>query len=242
MYFFGSKQGGTTRIIPRPYQSIFLLIDGSGEGFFMEKNMEKIFVVKIGSSVLLTERNKLDEYRVGHIASQVASLKEAGFNLVLVISGAVGLGSNFIDINNQDLIKKRAAAGIGQAILISYFNMIFKAKNLQVAQVLLTKKDLNLKDITDILKYYINAGFIPLINENDVVDLNSFAGNDFLGAEITSLLSAKKFIMLSTMKGSEYGVGGGEAKREVIELLKRKNIETEIVDGKLKNILLKTII
>ena len=48
--------------------------------------------------------------------------------------------------------------------------------------------------------------------------------------------------MLSTMKGSEYGVGGGEAKQEVIELLKRKNIETEIVDGKLKNILLKTIL
>ena len=208
----------------------------------MGKNMKKIFVVKIGSSVLLTERNKLDEYRVGHIARQVASLKEAGFNLVLVISGAVGLGSNFIDIKNKDLIKKRAAAGIGQAILTSYFNMIFKDKNLQVAQVLLTKKDLNSKDITNILKCYLHAGFIPLINENDVIDLNSFSGNDFLGAEITSLLNAKKFIMLSTMKGSEYGVGGGEAKQEVIELLKRKNIETEIVDGKLKNILLKTII
>ena len=204
--------------------------------------MEKIFVVKIGGSVLLTERNKLDEYRVAHIASQIVSLKEAGFNLVLVISGAVGLGSNFININNHNLIKKRVAAGIGQAILISYFNMIFKEKNLQVAQVLLTKKDFVSKDITDILKYYLHAGFIPLINENDVVDLNSFSGNDFLGAEITSLLNAKKFIMLSTMKGSEYGVGGGEAKQDVIEILKRKNIETKIVDGKLKNILLKTIL
>ena len=208
----------------------------------MGKNMKKIFVVKIGSSVLLTERNKLDEYRVGHIASQVASLSEAGLDLVLVISGAVGLGSNFVDINNHDLIKKRVAAGIGQAILISYFNMIFKVKGLQVAQVLLTKKDITSNGITDILNYYTGAGFIPLINENDVVDLNSFSGNDFLGAEITSLLNAKKFIMLSTMKGSGYGVGGGAAKQEVIELLKRKNIETEIVDGKLKNILLKTIL
>ncbi len=204
--------------------------------------MKQIFVVKIGSSVLLTERNKLDEYRVGHIASQIASLKEAGFDLVLIISGAVGIGSNYIDIDNQDLIKKRAAAGIGQAVLTSYFNMIFKDKNLQVAQVLLTRKDLNSKDITGILKYYLHAGFIPLINENDVIDLNSFSGNDFLGAEITSLLNAKKFIMLSTMKGSEYGVGGGVAKQEVIELLKRRNIETEIVNGKLKNILLKTIL
>ena len=204
--------------------------------------MKKIFVIKIGSSVLLTERNKLDEYRVSNIASQIVRLKEAGFGLVLVISGAVGLGSNYIDINNHDLIKKRAAAGIGQAILISYFNTIFKEKNLQVAQVLLTKKDLNSKDITDILKYYLDAGFIPLINENDVVDLNSFSGNDFLGAEITSLLSAKKFIMLSTMKGSKYGVGRGETKQEVIELLKSKNIVTEIVDGKLKNILVNTIL
>lgn len=207
-----------------------------------KKYMKKIFVVKIGSSVLLTERNKLDEYRVGHIASQISSLKEAGFDLVLVISGAVGLGSNYVDINNQDLIKKRVAAGIGQAILVSNFNMIFKDKNLQVAQVLLTKKDLISKDISNILKYYLHAGFIPLINENDVVDLNSFSGNDFLGAEITKLLNADKFIMLSTMKGSQYGVGGGEAKQEVIKLLRRKNIETEIVDGKLKNILLKTIL
>jgi len=229
-------------INPSSLPIYFLLIDGNGEGFLLVKNMKKIFVVKIGSSVLLTERNKLDEYRVGHIACQVASLSEAGFDLVLVISGAVGLGSNFIDINNQDLIKKRVAAGIGQAILISYFNMIFKDKNLQVAQVLLTKKDFNSKDITNILKCYLHAGFIPLINENDVIDLNSFSGNDFLGAEITSLLNAKKFIMLSTMKGSEYGVGGGVAKQEVIKLLKRKNIETEIVDGKLKNILLKTIL
>jgi len=204
--------------------------------------MKKIFVVKIGSSVLLTDRNKLDEYRVGQIASQVASLKEAGFGLVLVISGAVGIGSNFVDINNNDVIKKQSAAGIGQAILTSFFNNAFRNKNLQVAQVLLTKRDLNSKDILSILKNYLNAGFIPLINENDVVDLNSFSGNDFLGAEISNLLKANKFIMLSTMKSTKYGIGGGEAKQKVISLLKSKNIETQIVDGKLKNILLKTIL
>lgn len=207
----------------------------------MDKNMKKIFVVKIGGSVLLTDRNKLDEFRVDHIASQVSSLKEAGFSVILVISGAVGLGSNYIDIDNQNLIKRRVAAGIGQVILTSYFNHSFRSKNLQIAQVLLTKKDLK-SDIAIILKNYLDSGFIPLINENDVADLNSFSGNDFLGAEITSLLRADKFIMLSTMKGSHYGVGGGEAKQTVIKLLKQKNIETQIVDGKLKNILIKTII
>lgn len=190
---------------------------------------------------MLTNRNKLDEYRVNHIASQIASLKEAGFDLVLVISGAVGLGSNYIDIDNQDSIKRRAAAGIGQVILTSYFNSSFRNKNLQIAQVLLTKNDLK-SNISGVLKTYLDSGFIPLINENDVADLNSFYGNDFLGEEITSLLKADKFIMLSTMKGSRYGVGGSEAKQTVIKHLKQKNIATEIVDGKLKNILIKTII
>lgn len=203
--------------------------------------MKKIFVVKIGGSVLLTNRNKLDEFRVDHIASQVAYLKEASFGVVLVISGSVGLGSNYINIDNQDLIKRRAAAGIGQVLLTSYFYHSFRNKSMQIAQVLLTKKDLK-SDIAVILKNYLDSGFIPLINENDVADLNSFSGNDFLGAEITSLLRANKFIMLSTMKGSHYGVGGGEAKQTVIKLLKQKNIETQIVDGKLKNILIKTII
>lgn len=203
--------------------------------------MKRIFVIKIGGSVLLTNRNRLDEFRVDHIASQVGLLGEAGFGVVLIISGAVGLGSNYIDIDNQNLIKRRAAAGIGQVILTSYFNNSFRSKSLQIAQVLLTKKDLK-TDVSFVLNEYLNAGFIPFINENDVADLNSFSGNDFLGAEITSLLNAKKFIILSTIKGSKYGVGGGAAKQEVIELLKRKNIGTEIVNGKLKNIILKTIL
>ncbi|PIQ71664.1 hypothetical protein COV87_02110 [Candidatus Roizmanbacteria bacterium CG11_big_fil_rev_8_21_14_0_20_37_16] len=204
--------------------------------------MKKIVVIKIGSSVLLTDRNRIDEYRVNQIATQVSHLKHMGLGVVLIISGAVGLGSNFIDINDKNHIKKRAAAGIGQVLLTSSFNTIFQYKNLQVAQVLLTKSDSDLQEISCVLQHYIDNGFIPLINENDVVDLNSFSGNDFLGAQITTLLKGDKFLMLSTMKGSIYGVGGGEAKQVVIKLLKKQGIETQIVNGKLKNILLKTIL
>src|SRR3989344_9158779 len=207
----------------------------------MVKNMKKTFVVKIGSSVLLTRRNRLDEFRITHIADQIVSLKEAGIGVVLVISGAVACGSRFIDLNESDDLSKRLSAGIGQVLLTNTFYEIFKKKRLQIAQVLLTKKDLYKKNqIVRILHKYVEKTIIPVINENDVVDLNSFYGNDFLGARISILLQSTGYIILSTMKGSQYGVGGSQTKQDAINILKEKNIATDIVDGKVKNILFNT--
>ena len=209
----------------------------------MVKNMKKTFVVKIGSSVLLTRRNRLDEFRITHIADQIVSLKEAGIGVVLVISGAVACGSRFIDLNESDDLSKRLFAGIGQVLLTNTFYEIFKKKRLQIAQVLLTKKDLYKKNqIVRILHKYVEKTIIPVINENDVVDLNSFYGNDFLGARISILLQSTGYIILSTMKGSQYGVGGSQTKQDAINILKEKNIATDIVDGKVKNILFNTIL
>ncbi len=205
--------------------------------------MKQIYVVKIGSSVLLTKRNKLDEFRIDHIATQIASLREAGIGVILVISGAVGCGSRFIALQRNNQFLKRLSAGIGQVFLTSIFHKIFKKKGLQIAQILLTKNNLGSRcEIDRLLKIYVNAGFIPFINENDVVELNSFKGNDFLSAQITTQLRTNKLLILSTMEGSKHGVGGGEAKQEVIKILQRRNIKTDIVNGKVKNILLQTLL
>lgn len=208
----------------------------------MSRNMKNTYVVKIGSSVLFTRRNKLDEYRIAQIAQQIVSLREAGFVVVLVISGAVACGTNFIDLKEDNKILRREAAGIGQVILTSTFNTIFKNNNLQIAQILLTKKDVGSENLYEVLNNYLKAGFVPFINENDVVDLNSFSGNDFLGAEIATLLKSKEFLILSTMKGSSYGIGGGEAKQQVIYHLGKIGIKTRLLNGKVKNILLNTIL
>ncbi|OIP83944.1 hypothetical protein AUK04_02895 [Candidatus Roizmanbacteria bacterium CG2_30_33_16] len=208
----------------------------------MSKNMENTYVVKIGSSVLLTRRNKLDEYRIAQIAQQIASLMEAGIGVVLVISGAVACGSNFVDLKKSDKVLRQEAAGIGQVLLTSTFNTIFKNNNLQIAQILLTKKDIESENLFEVLNNYLKAGYVPFINENDVVDLNSFSGNDFLGAEIATLLKTKEFFILSTMKGSSYGIGGGEAKQQVTYHLGKIGIKTRLLNGKVKNILLNTIL
>jgi len=203
-------------------------------------NIKQTVVVKIGSSVLFSRRNKLDEYRIAQMADQITSLREAGVGVVLIISGAVASGAKYI--NGSDEISRRMAASIGQVLVISTFSRIFNQKGYQIAQLLLTKHDLNSNRLVDVMNGFVSNGIIPIINENDVVELNSFDGNDFLGAEIATLLKSREFIILSTMKGSLYGVGGGESKQQVIKLLNSRNIETKIFNGKVKNILLNTIL
>ena len=209
------------------------------------KNMT-IVTIKIGSSVLLTQRNKLDEFRIAHIADQILSLKEKEVGVVLVVSGAVACGANYIQFSSQDKKLKMAAAGIGQAYLNSIFQQIFSRKGLRIAQILLTKDLLDSrckkKEINDLIHYYLQTGVVPIINENDVIDLNSFGGNDFLAANMAKLLKVDQLLILSTMAGSNFGVGGGEAKLQVVAMLKEENIQASIVNGKTKNILLETLL
>ena len=196
-----------------------------------------IVTIKIGSSVLLTQRNKLDEFRIAHIADQILSLKEKEVGVVLVVSGAVACGANYIQFSSQDKKLKMAAAGIGQAYLNSIFQQIFSRKGLRIAQILLTKDLLDSrckkKEINDLIHYYLQTGVVPIINENDVIDLNSFGGNDFLAANMAKLLKVDQLLILSTMAGSNFGVGGGEAKFK-LSPCSRKNIQASIVNGKTK--------
>src|SRR3989338_3939598 len=103
-------------------------------------DMKKVFVIKIGGSVLLTKRNKLDEYRVACIAEQVLKIKASGIGVVLVVSGAVGCGSTFVNVG-QGALSRRLAAGIGQTYLTSIFYRKFKEKGLTIAQILFKKSD-----------------------------------------------------------------------------------------------------
>lgn len=204
----------------------------------------KVIAIKIGSSVLLTQRNMLDEFRIAHIADQVLSLKKMGVGVVLVVSGAVACGANFIRFSQDDRGLKRAAAGIGQAYLISVFQQIFYRKRLQIAQVLLTKNfcSTSKEEVRKLFENYLKLGIVPVINENDVIDLNSFGGNDLLAVEIATLLGVDKLLILSTMAGSAYGVGGGKCKLEALEILRKEHIQASIVDGKTQNIIMQSLL
>lgn len=207
--------------------------------------MKKIIVIKIGSSVLMTKRNQLDEFRIAHIAKQVSALKEKGIGIVLVISGAVACGSNLVNLSKKQKYLRQAAAGIGQVYTTCTFNNIFNQSKLQMAQILLTKDSLNTdlkkEKIKKLIEFYVESNFITFINENDVIDLNSFGGNDHLAAEVARLLNTKKLIILSTWEGSAHGVGGGQAKQDAIAMLTESDIDASIVNGKTKNIILQSL-
>jgi len=207
--------------------------------------MKKI-AIKIGSSVILTSRNKLDEFRIAHIAGQVAILRKRNINVILIVSGAVACGAGYVNLSSGGMKLRKIAAGIGQAYLISIVSKIFTAKKLTIAQVLLTRDCLqseeNRKYIKEILEYYFQIGIIPVVNENDVVDLNSFGGNDYLAAEVATMLDVDQVLMLSQMSQSSHGVGGGKVKLQVGEGLNQKGIKASIVNGKEKNIIITTTI
>lgn len=203
-------------------------------------SIQKKIVIKIGSGVLLTKKQKFNVARMKHLADQIKILEKKGYGVVLVVSGAVAVGSNYIDLSESQKQKRQAAAGLGQIHLMSVLTSIFNKRELQLAQVLITKKllDMYQDNLKELLNYYITSGIIPILNENDVLDLNSFGGNDILAGEIGKLLNTKEVIILSTMEGSVHGVGGGATKQLVKKMLAEKNIATKIANGKEKNILL----
>lgn len=204
----------------------------------------KVIAIKIGSSVLLTQRNRLDEFRIAHIADQILALREKGIGVVLVVSGAVACAANFVHFSSDDRELKRVAAGVGQVHLISTFQQVFSQKRFRIAQVLLTKnlRVTSNQAVKGLLESYLKMGIVSVINENDAVDLNSFGGNDLLSVEIAKLLRVDKLLILSTMIGSAYGVGGGESKLQALEILKKEHIQAAIVDGRAQNIILQSLL
>jgi glutamate 5-kinase len=200
---------------------------------------KKIITIKIGTSVSFTDRGVIDEYRIGHLASQIAQLHQT-VGVVLVVSGAVACGRRAIYVNDD--LTRQAAAGIGQAILTSSLTRIFEIHHLVTAQVLVKNNNLGM-EISKLIHLYTDRGIVPIFNENDVVSTTSdfVDGNDFLAVAVARCIGSRQLVILSTMKGSNFGVGGGEAKLRAIKEAQEAEIKTQILDGKVKNILLKTI-
>jgi len=173
-----------------------------------EKQYKRI-VVKIGSSLLYAEKNKLDSRLFTGIAAQVAALVEEGREIILVSSGAIAYGMAILKLESRprELSYLQAAAAVGQHELMHAYNGALKEKSLACAQVLLTWEDF------DDRRRYLNAkntllallklGTVPVINENDTVSTEEikFGDNDRLSALVASLVSADLLVILSDVDG-----------------------------------------
>lgn len=169
----------------------------------------KKIVVKVGSNVITQADGWPDERRIQHLVEQLAQLKNAGIEVILVSSGAVAAGRSLIKISEkQDAVATRQLlAAIGQVKLINTYAGFFGKHQIKCAQVLVTKEDfrdrahyLNMKNCMQIL---LQNDVIPVVNENDVVSVTElmFTDNDELAGLIASMMNADALLILSNVNG-----------------------------------------
>lgn len=174
--------------------------------------MEKVnrLVVKIGTRSLLTQKGALDKKKVKKLVGEIASLYKKFKEIVLVSSGAIISGANFLGLAQRpkSIPEKQAVASVGQIILMETYKCFFQKQGINIGQVLLTEDDLKHRDrylnarntILTLLEYF---KVIPVINENDVVEIEEivFGDNDVLAALVANLISADLLILLTNTEG-----------------------------------------
>ena len=172
------------------------------------KDKKKI-VVKVGTSLLAYENGKINLQRMEKLVRVLADLSNSGREVVLVSSGAVGVGLGMIGLENKpdNLVMKQALAAIGQVGLIRLYQKFFDEYNKTVAQVLLTRdgieNSLRRKNARNTLNQLIEMGIIPVVNENDTVitDEIEFGDNDTLSAAVATLIQADLLLILTDTDG-----------------------------------------
>jgi glutamate 5-kinase len=166
-------------------------------------------VVKLGTGVLTSGLGELNTARIAAVCAEIAALRARGTEVIVVSSGAVGLGMGRLGLAKKpkEISKKQACAAIGQSLLMQTWQAGFAPHGLAVAQVLLTHDDLRLRSrylgVQEALRQLIGYGTIPIINENDTVSAAEikFGDNDMLSAMVASLTGAQHLIILSTAPG-----------------------------------------
>ena len=188
-------------------------------------------VVKLGTGVLTDSRKQLDPQQVEQLVAQVAAQRQAGKEIVLVTSGAVGAGMGALGFERRpsELADLQACAAVGQTRLMATYEALFAKHDLRVAQVLLTHDDLEDHDrhlnARNTLVALLQRGVVPIINENDAVSFTElrFGDNDKLSALVASLLPADLLVILTTVDGVIENFGKADPKTiPVIEAIDEK--------------------
>ncbi|NLU50324.1 MAG: glutamate 5-kinase [Syntrophomonadaceae bacterium] len=169
----------------------------------------KRIVVKVGTSTLTHPTEQLNLLRMENLAREMSDLHNQGKELLLVSSGAIGVGVGRFGLKEppRTIPMKQAMAAVGQGTLLHMYEKFFAEYGKTVAQVLLTKDD-----FTERMRYLngrnalltlLSLGVIPIINENDtvVIDEIKFGDNDTLSALVAGLVDADLLIILSDIDG-----------------------------------------
>ncbi len=166
-------------------------------------------VVKVGTSTLAYSSGRLNIRHIEDFCKVLSDLKNQGHEIILVSSGAIGMGMGKLSLKKrpEDIPTRQAAAAVGQCELMYTYDKLFSEYNHTVAQLLITNYVLGNKDMADNFKNTLNRllelGVIPIINENDTVSTAEIGigDNDTLGAIVTVLSKSDLLVLLSDIDG-----------------------------------------
>ena len=169
----------------------------------------KRLVVKIGSSTLTTPQGGIDREYLDNLAGQVSRVREAGWQVVVVSSGAIACGLERLGIDERpsDLPSLQAAASVGQPAFSAAYGEAFDKYGMVTSLVLLTRRDTADRQAylhaRDALARLLELGVVPIVNENDTVSVEQirFGDNDTLSALVACLVNADLSIILSDVDG-----------------------------------------
>jgi glutamate 5-kinase len=180
----------------------------------------KRVVIKLGTSTVTGTQGELSSERIEPIVQAIANLQTDHRQVILVSSGAVGLGRGWLGLHPsrlKDMATKQACAAVGQSLLMEAYKRLFGAYGVKTAQVLLTEEDFSnwrrYSNLRRTMEKLIGFGVLPIVNENDTVSTAeletvgdrarsaAFSDNDRLAALVMSGLEADALILLTNVDG-----------------------------------------
>ena len=168
--------------------------------------------VKVGTSTLAHSTGNLNIRHVEELCKVLSDLKNAGNEIILVSSGAIGMGVGKLSLGKRpdDMPTKQAAAAVGQCELMYTYDKLFSEYNHTVAQILVTSPDIadgekseRGKNFRNTLLRLLELGVLPIINENDTVSTDEIAvgDNDTLSALVARSCDADLLVLLTDIDG-----------------------------------------
>lgn len=169
----------------------------------------KRLVVKIGSATLTTSESSIDYGFLQDLAAQLASVRQAGWEPIVVTSAAIACGLEALGIAKrpEDMPSLQAAASVGQSALSTAYAQAFAPYDMLTSVVLLTRRDTADRSAylhaRDTLNRLLELGVVPIVNENDTVSVEQirFGDNDTLAALVACLIDADLMVILSDIDG-----------------------------------------
>ena len=196
-------------------------------------------VVKVGTSTLAHATGRMNIRHVEELVKVLSDLKNAGHEIILVSSGAIGMGVGKLNLPGKpsDMPTKQAAAAVGQCELMYTYDRLFLQYNHTVAQILLTGEDVEDPDrrqnFENTLERLLELGALPIINENDTVATAEIkvGDNDTLGGIVACCAKAELLVLLSDIDGLYTADPRKDPEAKLIPLVKEVTPEIEALAG-----------